>query len=156
MSTIAARIWRQQILGYVPHTSVSGETWQLIKRGYTTTAGAANGTTLIDIGSDSGSADTYNGRYWVKILSSTNKGLWKRVIDDDGAGTLTFENNGFPNQVLGTVQYEIWLSPEPIVVVDSSSGETNMVDAVRTEADTGDFAFWDGFGVLLATYPFQD
>lgn len=142
MSSVAARIFTQQLVGYVPHTSVSGDTWQLTKRGTTTSAGAAGGTTLIDTGGDSGGADTYNGRYWVKVTSGTNTGLWKRIVDDNGTGTLTLENNGFPNQVGSGVDYEIWLSPEPVVVVDSSGGETDMVDAVRSEADVNSAAFW--------------
>jgi hypothetical protein len=99
MSTVAARVWSQQILGYCPHTSVSGETWQFIQAGTTTSNGASGGTTLIDTSGDSGGADTFNGRYWVEIVTGTNKGLWKRVVDDDGAGTLTLENNGYPNRV---------------------------------------------------------
>jgi len=142
MSSIAARIWSQQIVSYVPHTSVSGDSWSLVKRGTTTSAGAAGGTTLVDTGADSGGADTYNGAYWVKILSGTNQGLWKRITDDDGSGTLTLENNGFPNQVASAVEYEIWLSPDPVVKVDSSSGETDMVDATRSEADLNTADFW--------------
>ena len=142
MSSIAARIWEQQILAYCPHTGVSGEAWSLVKRGTTTGAGAANGTTLVDTGGDSGGADTYTGSHWVKILSGSNQGLRKRIVDDDGAGTLTLENNGFPNQVASAVEYEIRLSPDPVVVVETSSGETNMVDATRSEAAINGAAFW--------------
>lgn len=151
MSSVAVRIWRQQIIAYVPHTSVSGETWQRINSGYTTDAGAAGGGTLVDTGNDSGGANTYNGRYYVKITSGANKGHWKRIVDDDGAGTLALENNGFPSQVVASVSYEIWKSPEPVVVVDSSGDETDMVDAVRTEADVGDFEYWDGFYAIPIT-----
>ncbi len=149
MSSLLARIWSQQQLGYVPHTSVSGETWSLVGRGTTTGAGGAGGTTLVDASgvADSGAADTYNGRYWIRILSGTNQGAWKRVVDDDGAGTLTLENNGFDNQVASGVQYELWLSPEPVLVIDSSLGETNAVDAVRAEADD----FWNDYYLVPIT-----
>jgi hypothetical protein len=151
MSSINARIWAQQQVGYFPHTSVSGDAWQFIQRGTATSAGAADGTTVIDTAADSGGADTYNGAYWVRCLSGANKGLWKRVIDDDGAGTLTLENAGFPAQVASAVEYEIWKSPEPVVVVDSSGGETDMVDAVRTEADVDDAPFWVGYYAVPIT-----
>src|SRR5689334_8455975 len=131
MPTVAARLFNQQECRIASHTSVSGNTWQFVKKGTATSSGAADGTTLIDTNGDSGGADTYNGLYWVKILSGTLTGQWSRVVDDDGAGTLTFEDTGFSAQVASGVQYEIWLSPDPVVVVDSSSGETNMVDAGR-------------------------
>jgi hypothetical protein len=147
MSSVAVRLSSQSIFRYCPHTSVSGDTWQYVKSGTTTSAGASNGTTLIDINGDSGSADAYNGKYWVKIKSGALKGAWKRVVDDDGAGTLTFENNGFEAQVASGVAYEIHLSPDPVVVVDSSSGETDMVDAGRSEADD----YWNGYWVVPIT-----
>lgn len=147
MTTVAARVSRHRQLGYFQHTSVDGETWTLQHRGVTDGAGAAGGTTLDASTKASGVADTYNGRYWVRMLSGLNTGLWKRVIDDDGAGLLTFENNGFPNQVLTAMEYELWKSPEPVVVVDSSSGETNMVDALRTDtAET-----WEGYYAIPIT-----
>src|SRR3990167_6892371 len=142
MSSVAASVWNQQTLAYAPHTSVSGETWQLVKKGTTTSAGAAGGTTLVDTGGDSGGADTYNGTHWVKCLTGANAGLWKRIIDDDGSGTLTFENTGFPAQVGSGAEDEIWLSPDPIVKGDSSSGETDRVDATRSEAAINDAVFW--------------
>ena len=132
---VQTRVTSQRQIGYVPHTSVSGEAWQCVQTGITDSAGAANGTTLIDSNGDSGAAHTFAGRYWVRCKDGDNENLMKRIAADDGAGTLTLENNGFPNQVASGVAYEIWLSPEPVVVVDSSSGETNMVDAVRAEAD---------------------
>jgi len=137
------RMWNQQQLGYVEHTSVSGEAWQFIFRGTTSGAGAAGGTTVVDASADSGGADTYNGRYWVHILSGDNEGEWKRVIDDDGSGTLAVENNGFTNQVAASVRYELWKSPEPVVVVDSTTA-TTIVDAVRAEAND----FWNGYYLI--------
>lgn len=147
MSSLLARVFNQQQLGYVPHTSVSGETWQFIKNGVTTSAGSAGGTTLVDTGGDSGGADTYNGRYWVELRSGSLKGQWRRIVDDDGSGTLTFENNGFSAQVGSGADYAIWLSPEPVVVIDSSGGETDAVDAVRAEADD----FWIGYYLVPIT-----
>lgn len=133
------RITSQQQLAYVPHTSVSGEAWQLIKAGTTTANGAGAGTTIIDTNADSGAADTYSGRYWVHIRDGqTNGDLWKRIVGDDGSGTLTLENNGFPAQVASDVDYEIWLSPEPVVVVDVGGATTTFDDDVRDEADD----FW--------------
>ena len=41
MSSVASRIWAQQKFGYVPHTSVSGDTWQRLCGGVTSGAGAA-------------------------------------------------------------------------------------------------------------------
>jgi hypothetical protein len=149
--TVTAKIYNQALFGYVPHTSVDGETWQLIAKGYTNSAGAADGTTLIDSSSPSGGADTYNGRYWVHLLGGSYRDQWKRIIDDNGSGTLTFENNGFPGQVTSGVAYEIWKSPEPVVVVDSSGGETDCVDAYRTEADTATADFWDGYYLVPIT-----
>jgi hypothetical protein len=141
MSSLHARIWAQQQFAYVPHTSVSGETWQFIKAGTCTSNGAADGTTIIDSNGDSAGADAYNGLYWVHVVSGSYDGEWCRIVDDNGTGTLTLENLGFSGQVVSGVEYEIWKSPEPVVVVDSSSGETDMVDAVRSEAND----YWIGY-----------
>lgn len=142
------RVTNQQRLGYVPHTSVSGESWQFVAAGTTTGAGGGGGATIVDTSADSGGADTYNGRYWVRIKpGQTNGDMWKRVIDDNGTGTLTLENNGFPAQVGSGIEYEIWKSPEPVVVVDSSSGETDMVDAVRADGDD----FWNDYYAVPIT-----
>lgn len=151
MSSINALVSAQKIVSYVPHTSVSGETWQKIKNGTTTSAGAAGGTTLIDTNGDSGAARTYNGAYWVRIRSGALLGKWNRVVDDDGLGTLTLENNGFEVQVGSGVEYEIWLSPEPVIVVDSSSGATNIVDATRSEAAVNGNPFWEEYWVIPIT-----
>jgi hypothetical protein len=75
----------------------------------------------------------------------------KRVVDDDGAGTLTLEGIGFPSQIVTGVQYEILLSPEPVVVVDSSAAETNMVDAVRAEPDNRLADAWIGYWAVPIT-----
>lgn len=147
MSSIAARISAHRQLAFFPHTSVSGEAWELVLQSRTTSAGAADGTTLVDTNGDSGAGDTYNGRYWVRDLSSANRDMMKRIIDDDGAGTLTFENNGFPNQVPQFGNYQIWKSPEPVVVVTTSGDETNMEDTARTEPDD----FWNNFYAVPIT-----
>jgi hypothetical protein len=130
---------------YVALPPGSTDTWQHVKKGTCTGNGSATGTTVVDTNGDSGGADTYNGRYWVHMLSGTCKGEWGRIVDDDGSGTLTLEDNGFSAQIDSGDEYEIWLSPDPVVVVDSSSGETDMVDAVRTEADVGDAHWWVGY-----------
>lgn len=147
LSSVAARVFSQQEFRVCNHTSVSGSTWQKVKSGTTTSAGSAGGTTLVDTNGDSGGADTYTGRYWVRVLSGTLIGQWSRIIDDDGSGTLTFEDTGFSAQVASAVQYEIWLSPDPVVVVDSSSGETDMVDAIRAESDD----YWIGHWAIPIT-----
>lgn len=138
------RLFNQQYLAYCPHTSVHGESWYKIKAGTTTGAGNADGLTIVDTNGDSGGADTYNGRYWVRILSGVCEGERKRIVDDDGAGTLTLEGNGFSAQISASVEYEIWLSPHPVVVVDSSTGDTDMVDAVRTDPNIDSAARWIG------------
>ncbi len=151
---MTSRVSAQKSFRYFPHTDTTGKAWQFVKRGTTTSAGAADGTTLIDTNGDSGGADTYNGLYWVRLMSGAYKGKRARVVDDNGTGTLTFETAGptsaagFPGQVASGVEYEIWKSPEPVVVVDSSSGATDMVDSVRNEeADD----FWIGYWVLPLT-----
>ncbi len=146
MPSVGARITSQQLVAYGVHTSVDGETWQLIKKGTTTSAGASDGTTLIDANNGSGGSDTYNG-YWVRILSGALKGAFAMVVDDNGSGTLTLENAGFSAQVGSGVAYAIYKSPLPMVVVDSSSGETDMVDAGRAEAND----FWNTYWVLPLT-----
>lgn len=145
MSSLAARVTSQQQFAFCPHTSVSGESWQLIQRGVTSGAGAAGGTTLVDAAYFPG-ADTYNGRYWLRCTSGTNSGLMKRVVDYASPGTFTLENNGFPNQVASGVNYELWLSPEPVVVVDSATSAT-MVDAVRSEPDD----YWNKYYAVPIT-----
>lgn len=147
MTTIAARVWKHQQFGFVPHTPVSGDTWTLQVRGVTTSAGASDGTTILDANTDSGGTKPFMGRCWVRILSGVNEGLWKRVVVDTGLGLLTLEGDGFPHQVVGSVSYEVWTSPEPTVVIDSSSGETNAVDAIRAEADD----YWVGFYLVPIT-----
>ena len=149
-----ARIYNQLEVRYCPHTSVSGETMQRVKAGTCTSSGASDGTTLIDTGSGSGAAKTYNGRYGVLIRSGTCLGQFCRIVGDDGSGTLTLEGNGFSAQIASGVQYEIMAIPDPCVVVQSSSGETNMVDSTRSEASNGDAAFWIGYYacVLSGTY----
>ncbi len=147
------RSYNQIEVRYCPHTSVSDEVWQPIKSGTTTSSGASDGTTLIDTNGDSGGADTYNGAYYVEILSGTCQGQRCRIVDDDGAGTLTFEDTGFSAQIASGVAYRILKSPDPVVVVDSSSGETDMVDATRSEAvdAISSAPFWTGYYALPIT-----
>lgn len=140
MPTIAARVTRNQQMAYCPTTDVTGDTWQLTKRG--TTTGAGTVTSLVDTGGDSGGADTYNGRYWIRMTSGAASKRWARIVDDDGSGTLTLESPGLPAAPGSGSDYEIWSSPDPVVVVDSSSGETDMVDAVRAD-EANDF--WNGY-----------
>lgn len=144
MTAFQGLVHSQQQVAYCPHTSTSGEVWQLVRRGACTSAGASNGTTLIDTGLTVG-ADTYTGRYWIEILSGACKGQWKRIVDDNGTGTLTLENNGFSAQIASAVEFNLWFSPDPVVVVDSSGGATNVVDAVRAEADD----FWNGYWLVV-------
>jgi len=131
---MSIRIGSEQVTSYSPEND--GDI-QLIGYGSLTANGAAAGTTIVDADGvgNSGSAATYAGRYWVRILSGTAQGRWKRVTVDNGSGTLTLEGNGFPSQIVSGVSYALYKSGESIVVVDSSSGETNMVDAIRDEAD---------------------
>ena len=130
-----------------PHTSIEGDVWIPVRDGITTGAGAAGGTTLVD-SKVGGSDDDFNGRWWLEILSGANKGLRKRIVDyTASSGTFTLENNGFPNQVASGVDYRILKCPMPLALVDSSSGATNMVDAVRAEADD----FWNGYWVFPIT-----
>jgi len=147
------RTFNQTEVRYCPHTSITDEVWQPIKKGTTTSEGAAGGTTIIDTNGDSGGADTYNGLYWVEILSGTCMGQLARVVDDDGAGTLTLEDTGFSATIASGVSYQIWKSPDPVVVVDSSSGETTMVDAVRAEPvdSVSSAPFWSGYYALPIT-----
>lgn len=147
MTTLNAFVYNQQKFGYVPHTSVSGETWQFIKNGTATSNGASDGTTVIDTNSDSGAANTYNGKYWIRCLSGTNTGQWHRIVDDDGSGTYTMEGDGFEAQVASGVSFEIWKSPEPVFNVTASSGATDIRDSGRTEADD----FWIGYWAVVVS-----
>ncbi len=143
---MASRLTKNAVLAVNPEQD---NPVQVIGKGTTTSAGAAGGTTLISTtgAANSGVADTYNGRYWVTQTSGANKGLSKRVVDDDGAGTLTLENNGFPNQVASGVSYYLWLSSEPMILVDSSGAATDVVDAVRDEAND----YWIGYTIEPVT-----
>jgi hypothetical protein len=139
---MGVRLTANQVLAYVPDQD---DPIQLVGYGTTTSAGAADGTTLVDADSiaNSGSANTYNGRYWIELLSGTYKGLQRRVVDDDGAGALTLEGTGFPGQVASGVEFRLWKTSEALIVVDSSGAATAIVDAERDEADDS----WIGYGV---------
>jgi hypothetical protein len=142
-----ARIFNQQQLGYVIHTSVENEGWQLYSKGAATGNGAAGGTTVVDA-QRAEADDFFNGRYWILITSGSAIGQKKRVVDFvQSSGTFTLENNGFPAQIVSGVTYEVWKSAEPVVVVDSSSGETNCVDAIRVEEND----YWIGYYLVPIT-----
>lgn len=151
---VAARVFNQCMFSYFPHTDVSGDVWTKIKAGTATSNGAADGTTVIDSNGDSGGADTYNGLYWVRITSGACKGEEAMIVDDNGTGTLTVETAGptsaagFSAQIASGVSYEIWKSPDPVMVVDSSSGETDAVDAGRND-EVDDF--WIGYYLIPVT-----
>lgn len=142
-----ARVTNQKNVIVGPHTSVGGNTWIPTREGEADGDGAAGGTTLVD-SKVGGSDDDFNGRYYIECLSGANKGLRRRVVDyTASSGTFTLENNGFPNQCLTGIEYRLLQSPEPVVVIDSSSGETNAVDAVRAEAN----GFWNGYYLIPIT-----
>ena len=128
-----------------PHTDVSGDTFQHIKYGTATSNGAADGTTLIDTGGDSGAARTYNGQYIVKMLSGNAKGEEKRIVEDDGAGTLTFEGVGFSAQIASGDEYQILKSPIPVLTVTTSTSTTSFTCAARTEPEDD----WNGFYAMV-------
>lgn len=140
------RKFQQRVFAYCKEV---GDDFEFTGNGTASSNGAADGTTLIDAGgtANSGSGDTYNGRYLVEMLSGNNKGLFRLVVDDNGSGTLTLEGNGFPSRVDSGDEYRIWKHTMPVAVVDSSSGETNMVDAVRNEAND----FWNGYYAVPLT-----
>lgn len=133
MSSFLARTFANKQVRYVPHSTTSGETWSKTKEGTTTGAGNAGGTTLVDASGDSGVADTYNGQYWVKILSGACLGEQRRIIDDNGTGTLTVET-AFSAQIAGSVDYVIRKSPEPVVLVTTGDSTTSFTAAARVEA----------------------
>jgi len=137
---MAVRNKGQQSFSYSPNQDVP------LQRVWVSTAsanGAADGTTIVDTAGpgNSGAAHTYAGRYWARITSGVRKNQWKRVVADDGAGTLTLEGNGFSAQIVSGVSYELVATSEPIVVVDASGGATDIEDAVRNEADD----YWNGY-----------
>ncbi len=148
MTTFLSRISNQVQLSYVPHTSVQGDVWQLQRKSTATSAGASDGTTVIDdqLG---GSDNDYNGKYWIHILSGDAKGEWRRIVDYTASnGTAKLEGNGFTAQIASGVEYELWLSPEPVVVcTGSSSGSNKCVDTNRDEEDD----FWVGYMLVAAS-----
>lgn len=149
MPSVAARLTRQEIIAISPQVSQSGETWQCTSSGIASSNGAADGTTVIDA-SLSHATDLWNGRYWIEMTSGTYKGQMARIVDDNGSGTFTLEGDGFPGQIDSGDTFRVWLSPEACVVVDSSSGETNMVDAIRSGSDEPD-SFWNDYYAVPIT-----
>ena len=136
---MAARLWNSQFVAYAPEQD---DPVQPIGFGTTTAAGSS--TTIVDVGgiADSSGADYYNGQYWVTILSGTYKGQSKRVVDDDGDGTLTLES-AFAGAPGSGIEYQLWKSSEPMILVDSSADATTVVDALRDEADD----YWIGCSI---------
>ena len=147
MTTFLSRISNQVQLAYVPHTSVQGDVWQLQRKSTATSSGASNGTTLID--DQLGATDNvWNGKYWIHILSGDAKGEWRRIVDYTGSSTTAkLEGNGFTAQIASGVEYELWLSPEPVVVATATSaGGNQCVDTNRNEPDD----FWVGYMLVAA------
>jgi hypothetical protein len=132
-------------------TSVTGESLSFVGAGTTTAQGAAGGTTVLDgLGlANSGSADTYNGRYWVRIESGASKGEMRRVVDDNASGTLTVEGNGFENMIDTGIEYTMWLDSDAgVVVCDGDTASTTQFnDDVRDEADS----HWVGYYAIPIT-----
>jgi len=144
----AARLWNQQQLGYVPHTSVDGEEWTCITPGVVTTQGNAGGTTFTASQFSGNAADDFNGRYWVEMTSGTAKGEWARIVDDDGSGVLTLEDTGFSAQIDAADEFRLWTSPEPVIVCDGGTASTTQFnDDYRDEADD----FWVDYYVVPIT-----
>jgi hypothetical protein len=145
---MADRVWKQLLVRVVPHTAYDTGDWQRIGYGLASSNGAAGGTTVIDTGFVSGSADTYNGRYWIEMLSGTCKGQWKRIVDDDGAGTYTLESQGFSAQIDSGDYYAIWKSPEPVIVCDGNTLSTTQCDDDYRDEDDD---FWKDYWVMPIT-----
>ena len=149
---VGSRVWKQVLCRIFPHVSTDGEDWQKITTGTATSNGSAGGTTVISTGVISGAADAYNGRYWIEMRSGTCKGQWKRIVDDDGAGTYTLENNGFSAQIDSGDEFAVWKSPEPVIVADGAGGgagltTTTLDDDYRDEDDD----FWNGMYLMPIT-----
>jgi len=143
MGSVTSRVSQNASLAFVEHDpGNSEETWQLVFSAMTNGAGTA--TTVVDSQRASGSANTFNGRYWVRMTGGANKGLWKRIVDDNGTGTLTLEGAGFPAAPGTLTGYEIWKSPEPVVVVTSAASGLSFADTARDEADD----FWNGYYIV--------
>jgi len=146
MGSVTARITQNQALYYaVQEHSQNEDTWQHILTSVTTSNGLVNGSTMIDADRVSGGANTWNGRYWVRIKSGNNKGLWRRIVDDFGSANLYLEGYedsvGLPSQVVSGTEYELWKSPEPVVVITSATNATQFADTERNEAND----FWEGY-----------
>lgn len=131
---MAYRVTNQQLFAYCPE---QGGNLDPVGYGTCSSNGAAGGTTLIDANgvANSGAGNTYVGNYWVTMLSGSNQGLSKRIVVDNGSGTLTFENNGFPNQVASGDEYMLWVSPEAVIFTTAGGSTTTTVDSDRDESD---------------------
>lgn len=143
---MAVRSALERVISYSPdqQTSSVDDRFEPIGTGTTTSAGAADGTTLIDAGgiAVSGSADTYNGRYLVKCTSGNNENLWAKVGGDNGSGTLTFEGVGFPNQVASGDEYALYKTTECVAVVTTGGAANSFTDTVRAEANDYWIGYW--------------
>jgi hypothetical protein len=138
---MAVRNKGQQSFSYSPNQD---NPLQPIAYSTTTSNGAADGTTIVDADGpgNSGAAHTYAGRYWVRLLSGDLRDQWKRIVADNGSGTLTLEDNGFSAQVVSGVEYEIIKTSEPMVVCDAGCTTTSIVDdGSRDEADD----YWNDY-----------
>jgi hypothetical protein len=133
MTSLSVRVANQVAFGYVPHTTVSGENWQLIAKGATADTSK---TAVSDAAITSGGADAYNGKYYIRFTSGVNKGEWSRIVDDDGSGAYTVQ--GFSTTTSAGDTFEIWKSPEPVVVAEGTPSTTTFSDDTRDEDDN----FW--------------
>ena len=124
MTQFLSRISSQVQLAFVPHNTTDGDVWQLQRHGTTTNDGTASGTTIED--SDlGGSDDDFNGKYWIHILDGDAKGEWRRIANYVASGgVVTLEGNGFTSQITSGTAFELWKSPETVLVAtqDSSFG----------------------------------
>jgi hypothetical protein len=141
---MAIRIASKQSFSYSPEQD---NPLELIAKGITSADGDAGGTTVVDtLGAADGAADEHNGR-WLVITNGVCQGQWKRIVDDDGTGTLTLEGNGFSAQIVSNTMYAIVAACDAIIVVDASGAATDIVDAVRDEADD----YWIGYWITPLT-----
>jgi hypothetical protein len=111
---------------------IDATTWTATASCTATNNGAADGTTVIDTVNASGAADTYNNQYWVHITSGACVGEWARIVDDDGAGTLTLEGVGFSAQILAAVTFDIIATPAKDSPLSVAAGVSTTVFSVAS------------------------
>lgn len=113
----------------------AGAKWEKVRDGLATSNGASDGSTVIDTNSDSGTANTYVGNYWIRMTTGTCEGERQRIVEDTGAGTYTLEEP-FSAQIDSGDRFELWSSPESVAVCASSNlATTTFEDQGRNEAD---------------------